>query len=430
MLVKAIKFEFNRLKLPVAIIVIGFLLIFGCYTTWRTHNSSTDFDTYYYAAKDALEDSSVYTEHEGVSPYIYPPFFACLIAPLAFFSMEVASAIWYILNLGFFFFSAILCFRLLFNKKNIKKILNSFPFAPKVLSLAVIIGLFLDNISMLQVNILVLLLVLSGLYCFNKRKAFLAGLFLAMAISIKVIPVLFLFYFIIKKKIKISIFIILWLLIFSLVVPALYMGPSDAWHSLLSWNESMLMKSMSADQNFDTIMTLFNPENQSVSAFSFRWLVKNDFGILGLKRGAHEYPVFLINWTLSLPKESAFFVSKIIVLLILSITFLWCLRKKENSSAGQNKEYALIFLASLIATPILKTQQMVLLIFPILLLLTQLEYRGKNYRFFYLGLACFTVLYLAQMGRAFKIFGFGTISILLLWFLTLKIPRHSTRTEP
>lgn len=119
------------MKKAIIVSLILFLIFLGFYTTWRTHHSSTDFDTYYYAARDVLQSSSVYVEHKDTSPYIYPPFFACLLAPLAIFSLETTAAIWYVLNLGFFFLSLVLCSRLIFTEENISILQNRFPLTPK-----------------------------------------------------------------------------------------------------------------------------------------------------------------------------------------------------------------------------------------------------------------------------------------------------------
>ena len=416
----------------VIVFFVIFFISFGIYTTWRTHDNSTDFDTYYYAAKDAASGSSVYTEHEDVSPYIYPPFFACLIAPLTVFNLEIASFIWYILSLGFFFLSILLCFNFVFGRENIENILRSVPLVPRVLFLIVIAGFFLDNISMLQVNILLCFLVLGAFYFFRKERAVLAGAFLAMAISIKIIPSLFLLYFIVKREFKICIFTIFWMLIFFLVIPSCYLGIENAWQSLMVWNEHMLTKSTSFVPNFDMIINMFNPENQSITAFLSRWLIKNDFLVLHFKRMAHEYPAFITNWTFSVTNVTALYISKVVIFLIVAITFSHCFRKiKDRTSPLLNCEYSLIFLLSLIANPVLKTQQIILVIFPLIFLLSHIAKPDKDYKFSYSAFICFSLLYLLQMGRIFKIFGFGTLSILWLWYVILlkyrKLLHHSFR---
>jgi len=247
-----------------------------------------------------------------------------------------------------------------------------------------------------------------------------AGLFLAAAISIKITPVLFLIYFAVKREFRICIFTTLWTIVFSLGIPSVYLGFGDALQGLIAWTNSMLLNSVSVTPNYDTISSMFNPENQSVAAFFSRWLVKNNFSIIHLKRMAHEYPLFLMNWNFNLTGISALWTSKAIVSVFLITTFASCFRKiKDRQDRALNFEYALIFLASLIANPILRTQQLIFLLFPAFLMLSRLSKRGRDYHLFYFGFLSFCILYLSQADRIFKILGGGTISILCLWSLVL-----------
>ncbi|MFH1381058.1 MAG: glycosyltransferase family 87 protein, partial [Candidatus Omnitrophota bacterium] len=378
----------------ILVLLIVFFICFGIYTTWRTHNNSTDFDTYYFAAKDICTGQPIYSEHEGISPYIYPPFFACLLAPFAIFNMETASLIWYVLNIVFAF-SILLCFKLIFDSWDISVIKNSIPLIPKLLFLIIVSALIIDNISMLQVNVFLFFLVVLGLYFFRKGSDVLAALFLAMAISIKIIPVLFLLYFIVKREFRICIFIILWTFFFSLAIPTFFMGLDHAWASLIAWNDNMLAKSISLKPNFDMMSYMFNPQNQSVKAFFSKWLMENDFSILCTKRVSHEYYPFMINWTLSIKKEYALYAYRVFTLLLSIVTFFYCRKKiKDRKNPLLNNEFSLIFLLSIIVNPVLKTQQMVFIIFPLVLLLSSIVISNRHYRFFYRAMICFSFLYL------------------------------------
>ncbi|NQU95649.1 MAG: DUF2029 domain-containing protein [Candidatus Omnitrophica bacterium] len=413
-------FTLKRKKWLIALLLVAVFVSLGFYTTWRTHYKSTDFDTYYYAGRDVLAGASVYTEHESISPYIYPPFFACLIAPFTLFSLEVTSVFWYILNLALFFLSILLSFRLIFDDKPKAINPNVLLSAPVILFFVMLTGLFIDNISMLQANISILFLVVAGLYFFKKKMDLPASFFLGLAISIKVIPILFLIYFIVKKEFKMAVFTALWTGLFSYAVPAAFMGPDNAWVSLDMWSKSMLFKFMSKNPDFDMLIYMFNPQNQSVTAFFSRWLIKNDFLIIHFKRMAHEYPAFLIPWTLSMTRESVFFISKVFTFLVGAVTFLCCFGKIKNRGDHLlNYEYSLMFLVSLIVNPVLKTQQMIFLMFPALLLLSRIIKPVGNGRFLRPAFLSFAFLYLSQVFGVSKMLGFGTLSILLLWGILL-----------
>ena len=392
----------------------------GLYTSWRSYYHSTDFDTYYYAAKDVLSGSSVYSDHEDVSPYIYPPFFACLITPLGFFSLPVASFMWYLLNVVFFLFTLLISYGLIFERKSIYAVQGSILFLPKALFVILVSVFFLDNISMLQVNIFVLFLILLGLYNFKKNRDISAGLLLGAAISVKVIPILFLAYFVVKRELRTAVSIFLGTLVFCFGVPLLFMGPEGAWRSFLMWNDSMFLRSVTFVPNPDMIITMFNPQNQSVTALFSRILIRNDFTILHFKRMAHEYYPFLINWTFALTREQALCISKIFTFCLAFLTFIYCLRRISDRKAySLNYEFALIFLISLIMNPILKTQQMAFLLFPLFFLISEISRAACSKKYLYFSFMVFALLFLSQISVVFKILSFGALSILSLWLVIL-----------
>ena len=399
-----------------------FFIFLGCYVCWRTHNGSTDFDTYYYAAKRITAHIPLYQETAGLSPYLYPPIFACLIIPFTVFSLESASLIWYVLNLAFFFLSFLACRIIIFGNKDMKNIYRPSPPVFKILFFIITLILFLDNISVLQTNIMVFSAGLAGLYFFRRHMDIFAGLFLALAISIKPIPIPFLFYFLIKREFRVAVFIVLWAVMFSIAIPALNMGPSDAINTLALWNKGMLASTASADPGREMIDIMFSPSNQSVAAFFSRWFIANDYTILGWKRLDHGYHPLLINMTFSLSRDFVFYLYKGVISLLVLAAFLRCSRKiKDRRESILSYEYALIFVTALIMNPVLRVQQFIFLVFPMLLVLSHIGLRRQ--RLFYIGFGCLAALYISQAAGIFKIFGFGTLSIFLLWALVFAAHR-------
>jgi len=283
---------------------------------------------------------------------------------------------------------------------------------------------------MLQVNIFMLFLVLSGIYFFREKRDILAGLFFAAAISIKVIPVLFLVYFVIKRQFRVCVFIIIWLVILSLLIPAIFMGLDCAWQSLLVWNKNMFITSTSFEPNPEMVGAMFNPTNQSVPGFLFRWLARNDFLTLHLKRIDNEFYAFMMNWTFSLKEIYVLYVAKAVTAILMLITFAFCLRESDDRKGAHfTYEYSLIFLASLIANPVLRTQQLVLILLPLLFMLSRIKGEKAEYRFPYIAFLVFAFFYLFQCVRLFMIFGFGTLSILWLWYFTVTQYKNTAKSR-
>jgi len=403
-----------RNKIIILITLVG-LIAFGAYTTWRTHNGSTDFDTFYYAARHIIDGTPLYAPIEGVSPYIYPPFFACLMSPLAFIGMEAASFLWYILSLVLFVISMAISAVLIFGHTDVRRIWNSALFLPKAIFLVFAGAIFIDNISLLQSNILLFFAVATGLYYFKKRRFLVGGMLFGLAISIKLLPALFLAYFIVKRNFKMAASCLVWIAIFTLIVPALFLGPKDAFDSLAAWNKSMFTKSITNVPNDDMMGQMFNPVNQSITASLSRWLIKNDGPITYWKNNCFKkYPRFMADFQGPLSRSAALNVSYAIEFLLIAITLLYCIRKKRASEdLALNSEFALVFVASLFLDPFLKTPHLIFIIFPVMFIASCIK--GRHLKYFLFAAAA--ILYLSLGVKLFRIFGFGTISLLLLWLL-------------
>ena len=219
-----------------------------------------------------------------------------------------------------------------------------------------------------------------------------------------------------------AVFIVLWAVMFSIAIPALNMGPSDAINTLALWNKGMLASTASADPGREMIDIMFSPSNQSVAAFFSRWFIANDYTILGWKRLDHGYHPLLINMTFSLSRDFVFYLYKGVISLLVLAAFLRCSRKiKDRRESILSYEYALIFVTALIMNPVLRVQQFIFLVFPMLLVLSHIGLRRQ--RLFYIGFGCLAALYISQAAGIFKIFGFGTLSIFLLWALVFAAHR-------
>jgi hypothetical protein len=399
-------------KAMILIAILGFAAL-GAYTTWRTHNGSTDFDTFYYAARHVIGGAPLYAPMKDVSPYIYPPFFACLVSPLALLSLEAASFIWYILNLALFAASMAMSAKLIFGHTDIRRMWDSTLFLPKMTFLVFAGAIFIDNISLLQSNILLFFAVVTGLHYFKKRRFIFGGMFFGLAISIKLLPALFLAYFIVKRNFKMAASCLIWIAVFTLLVPTLFLGPREALDSLTAWNGSMFTKSISNVPNDEMMGQMFNPVNQSITASLSRWLIKNDGPILFWKKNCYKkYPRLLADFEGPLSRSSALAISYTVEFLLVAATLLYCVRRKKAfEGSALNSEFALLFIASLFLDPFLKTPHLIFIIFPAMLITSRIK--GRHLRYF--AFAAAAVLYISLGVKLFRIFGFGTISLLLLW---------------
>lgn len=404
-------------------VIISAALLFtglGIYTSWRTCSGSTDFDTYYYAARRIIDGIPLYTEIRGVSPYIYPHCFACIITPLAIFSIGVSSLIWYFLNLALMLGTLVFSFRLIFTNESIDGVSGRIRFLPKAVFLVMIAAAFLDNISLLQANILVLFSMTAALYYSENRRDILAAFFLSLAISIKVLPVLLLVYFLLKKKVRLLSAALLWLVFFVAILPALSMGFGPARDSISLWINQNFLKAVAHGPNFEIMDSFFNPGNQSISAFLSRWLAKNDSLVLYWKEISYKYGSFFIGWSGPLTSSAILTVSKISVAALVLTALAACMRaRRACGKMRDNYEYSAILLSCLLASPILRIQYFIFTLFPAMLILRESSSGSSGRSSAGKWLILFAALYFSQSIKLFRIIGLGTFAVLLLFGLVL-----------
>jgi hypothetical protein len=131
----------------VALLALGFVAV------TKQVRDGNDFPLYWQAARDLLAGRSPYDVGTGLHGYVYLPWFAWGLVPLALFPLPFAAWCWYIANLAFTWIGGRL---LLASMRDAGVPTRAETIALAVLPLA---GLFHDNLVLGQANLLVLLLV-------------------------------------------------------------------------------------------------------------------------------------------------------------------------------------------------------------------------------------------------------------------------------
>lgn len=183
------------------IIVVG-VVWFGRYSVARAGTDpltyQIDFNVYYIAWQSVLQTlGNPYAEQiSPATPYLYPPLFAQLLAPLGWLSLTGAAWAWYLINVLAVLFSLVLAQRLV--RRGAEASPLDYWFL--LLTFGAIARFALDNWRMGQINPLLVALVLLGLYLYERKHEWWAALFLATAISFKLTPALFIIYFLLKGR--------------------------------------------------------------------------------------------------------------------------------------------------------------------------------------------------------------------------------------
>ncbi len=235
----------KKFSKPLLYLLIAYTLI---YFIWKIlfpmfsqrPDLGTDFTAYYAAGKFVLNGENIYRSSDNhtviylseeeqntwglhrkeISPYIYPSFLAIALSPLTLMNFQNALLVWKIFSLLFFILNIYLLFKCLKLKFEIN------------FSVVLILFIFftasatMENFLSGQVNLLLMSLILFS-YLFNEKGIYsAAGLFLACAILIKLIPAVLLLYFLLRKDYKTFLYSIVFVFVILLSVN-IFISPYD-----------------------------------------------------------------------------------------------------------------------------------------------------------------------------------------------------------
>lgn len=170
--------------------------------------------------------------------YPNPPIMALILWPiseLVTFNPVLGALVWFFLKAAMAIVSMLWVFRLIETPE------KPFPAWAKGLTVALSIRPIIGDLSHGNVNIFILFLVVASLYAFSRRRDYLSGIALALAIACKVTPALFLVYFVWKGAWRAVIGTVIGLALFFLFVPAAFLGWEQNLQSLKSWIEVMIL---------------------------------------------------------------------------------------------------------------------------------------------------------------------------------------------
>lgn len=156
------------------------LLAVGFVAVHKQVRDGNDFPIYWQAARDVLADGSPYDVRSGLHGYVYLPWFALLLAPLALLPLPAAAACWYAANVAFLWLAG----RALLDALRVTApgarlkwlLLAALPLA----------GLLHDNLVLGQANLLLLLLLAAAVQgALSTHARWAQGIPLGLAAALK-----------------------------------------------------------------------------------------------------------------------------------------------------------------------------------------------------------------------------------------------------
>lgn len=277
-----------------------------------------DLTIFLKASRDLADGKNMYLiMYNEWFRYYYDVLFALLLFPLTFLPFYFAKLTWLVLNVFFVFrIWKIISHWLPLNQWSEKtKIIFT------LLSFLFVMRFLRDNFHVAQVTIFILYLTLEGLYHIGKNKKIAGSAFLALGITIKILPVVFIPYLFYRKEWKAALYTIAFVAVF-LLLPALFIGYHFNNELLTErWN---LVNPSSQQHILDTSERSFH----SLTTLLATLLVENsgDMHALPLKRNIADVPLEQLGWIINIARG---------ILILLTLYFLRTLPFKNVFSPLQ-----------------------------------------------------------------------------------------------
>jgi len=193
----------SRKRLAYGALTIIVLFILGAHAVLRQFSigGTKDFHYFYHAARAMWNGSDIYAAANG--HYIYPPFLAFVLQPLALMPEHMAAIIWIVLS-GVFVFAAALIAASEAARCWLRTSAENDPSIPWLIA-AIATILIADKIHASFILGQTDCLMLLGFACtlsWMQRKPLLAGAIVGATASIKYLSLIFVPYFLVKKNFR------------------------------------------------------------------------------------------------------------------------------------------------------------------------------------------------------------------------------------
>ncbi|MEI7904058.1 MAG: glycosyltransferase family 87 protein [Candidatus Firestonebacteria bacterium] len=310
-----------------------------------TRSSAVDYYAFYQISRNIIYlGQDLYGPNPAFS---YPPFFFCIISFFSQFTLKVSFAFWMLFNSFVIVYSFIVTMRIIRHFEPANRMLvaekKQRSGAKVIIPFMVLLGIAADNLYLGQINPLVFLFCLLAIYGVLKKKYVYAGIFLGLAISIKLTPALLAVFLIFKGEKKFLPWCLLTILLCFTAVPSLFLGVQNTIKFTSDFFGMVILPFFRGDLYIRETSGFWNT-NQSFDGFFARHFTP--FGAQYYKMlGLHRFdPAFL---TLEQAKK----LSMLFKIITLAVT-AYALRGRLGSNPRLFKfEISAVFLLILLISP-------------------------------------------------------------------------------
>jgi Glycosyltransferase family 87 len=306
----------------------------------RQQHIGDDFAVFWQAGRSFIARQSLYHDFpSGARQFKYPPFAAMLFVPLGLLSLPAAAIAFSLLNLLLWVAAAYLTRRILDRCSPDRR----GRLVPFLLALAFSAQFWLDNFHHVQMNGVIFVLILLGLDAYLHRRERTGAAYLVVATAIKLTPIFFLAWLAIRGRPR-AVLAVPAVAVICVTIPLLARGPTtgaadvvDYYRSFLGPQRRASLDNYASGQNLAALVTRMTRPVRSNDGRSYQYLP------------ASEPAARLVYEGLCLLVFGAFVLK-----------LVWLRRRAAPLTA---LELSMVFLASLLLSPITFTHHLVSLLF-------------------------------------------------------------------
>jgi len=234
-----------------------------------------DFHVFWQAGYNFATGHPLYHGYPpGARPLKYPPFAALVFQPLAVFPLQVAGALFSLLNLILWVVAVYLTREIVartFPERNPSTL-------PLVLAVLFTSQFFLDNFHHAQMNEVTFVLVLLGIHSYLHERDLRAAAYLVAATAIKITPIFFVAWLVIRGRRR-AVLAVPPLALACVLLPLLVRGPAtgaaelvEYYHFFLEGHQHGDLSQYTADQNLAAFVNRMTLQQADAEHVSYRYL--------------------------------------------------------------------------------------------------------------------------------------------------------------
>lgn len=365
------------------VMTVGAAVLVACAARALLKPYDGDFKLHWETGRRFLTGEFIYA---GGHDLPYPPFFAMIFAPAALLPIPLAKAVLYPLSVAALMLIFWILRRLIQPAFGLS---DSQTFWATALSAVLVIQFAIRDQAELGLNTMILALTWLGIYLWNAKRDFLAGISLGTAIALKCAPAVFLGYFLWKRQWRVALYAAAATALFS-VSPALLEGPRLWSDQARAWARNV---AQAVQGNGFEQAENFRDRNLALRPVLMRYLSRP--GASNIEPSAALPPVNLLN--LSPP-----FVSTIVntIAIVGVALFMWWSRSpvKRRDEPRLLWELAGAGILMLLLSPITWMQSCVAVL-PACFLISALLVRGERLPGWASALLCAYAVFCSLLGR-------------------------------